>query len=978
MDGNSFLNMIWPMTGPYLLAIPRQFTNKEGKLISYHEHASFDTPEEAYAIALDASDSGENVFFALGSVKELILNERGKLGKGNRTHSNIKELRAFWLDIDVKADNKDAYPSQKEAFVALKGFVKAMALPAPYVVSSGAGLHVYWPLTEGLDGDKWFHYASILKQITKTHGLRADPSRTSDRSSILRVPDTMNRKPHRAELPVTVAVTGVITTTEDFLKKLAFIASNKGVAPAAPRKAGSITVDSSVAAANEAAANTFTPPHPLKVIGRCDHLKWQFDNASEVAQSLWYDAIGVLRYCISGEKACHVFSSKDTARYDADAVDAKINQHQAGGYKPTTCAKFEEDGSEQCRTCRWRGKVRSPIALGSVAEEAVAPKMVALVQGEKVETELPPPPFPWRRVMNQSGTHARIVHDLVKEKDGNESTEEITIYDYDVYPYALVYDEAIKGYTASLKHWLPMEGWADMTINLCDVQDERKVKAALGHIGILPTTEENAKKLGSYMRAYIAELQKTVRASVLWSQLGYKGEDKFIAPGKVITAAEITDCEISSNVSLACNEYTGARGTLEEWIEVAKAYEKPECVSLQFSMLTAFAAPLMPLTNFSGAIVAAIGEKGCGKTSASWLGNAAFGHKKMADITDRDTGNALYAKLGTLCNLLITFDEATLLDGETLSSLAYAINQGHGKNRLDRNSQFKERLNWGTLMLMTTNKSPHTVLGALKDDASAEAVRIFQYYVPPNTLTKEFADAIFDKLNYNYGHAGPIYMQEVLRTRQQVIDRIKFWIREVDRLANVTSGERFWSAVPAVVLAAVEITNRLGLTNYDVARLLNFAVTVITAMRVNVVEDTGTSIGTLADYFNTNLRNTLVVGPAAGGTLSGVKHPPSAELRIRVDDAIGRAFLDRVGIRNYCVAKGVDPGSLREELKVMGVLIDDNHKIVLGKGTTFKSAQTRCWEIDMNHHAMTGVAGFVTMSQPTSAAVIPMAGRKVP
>jgi hypothetical protein len=112
--------------------------------------------------------------------------------------------------------------------------------------------------------------------------------------------------------------------------------------------------------------------------------------------------------------------------------------------------------------------------------------------------------------------------------------------------------------------------------------------------------------------------------------------------------------------------------------------------------------------------------------------------------------------------------------------------------------------------------------------------------------------------------------------------------------------------------------------------------------------------------------------------LSGVKHPPSAELRIRVDDAIGRAFLDRVGIRNYCVAKGVDPGSLREELKVMGVLVDDNHKIVLGKGTTFKSAQTRCWEIDMNHHAMTGVAGFVTMSQPTSAAVIPMAGRKIP
>lgn len=984
MDGNSFLKMIWPLQGPYLLALPKSYTDKDGKLVSYHNHYAFDTVEAAYEAALFAVHEEENVFFALGAVKELFRKPSGALeSKGNRTKANIRALRAFWLDIDVKPNEAKAYPTQRAAVEALAGFVKDLALPKPYLVSSGAGLHVYWPLTDELDSDKWYHYASLLKQITNTYGLRADPSRTSDQASILRVPDTLNRKPDRPILPVKVAREGEITDTDTFLKKIAFIASTRNLQAKPSRKTSEINVSGSlaesIATANEAMANTFTPPHPLKVIQRCDHLKWQFDNAAEVPQPLWYSALGVLRYCINGEKVCHTFSQRDTGRYDADSVDRKIAQHKAGGYKPTTCAKFEEDGAEQCRTCRWRGKVKSPIGLGSVAEEAIAPQMVQLVQGEKVTSELPPPPFPWKRLMNTEGTHARIVYDLVKEKDGNESMEEVAVYDYDVYPTCLTYDEAIKGYVATVKHYLPMEGWADMTINLSDVQDERKIKAALAHIGILPATDEKAKALGNYMRAYIAELQKTVRANVLWSQLGYKGEDKFIAPGKVITATEITDCAVSPNVSHACNTHVDAKGTLAEWIEVAKAYEKPECVSLQFSAMTAFAAPLMALTNFSGAIVAAIGEKGCGKTSASWLGNAAFGHKKMADITDRDTGNSLYARLGTLCNLLITFDEATLLDGETLSSLAYAINQGHGKSRLDRNAQFKETLNWATLMLMTTNKSPHTVLGGLKNDASAEAVRIFQYYVPPNTLTKEFADYIFDKLNHNYGHAGPLYMQEVLRTRQDVVERIKFWIREVDRVANVTSGERFWSAVPAVVLTATEITNRMGLTNYDIAGLLAFAVNVVNAMRTNVVEDTGTAVGAVADYFNTNLRNTLVVGATAGSTLVTVRHPPSAELRVRVDDGLGRAYIDRVSIRSYCLTKGIDPGTLREELRVMGVLIDDDRKVVLGKNTSFKSVQTRCWELDMNHSALTGVAGFVSAaSVPTPASsVVPITGKKV-
>lgn len=478
------------------------------------------------------------------------------------------------------------------------------------------------------------------------------------------------------------------------------------------------------------------------------------------------------------------------------------------------------------------------------------------------------------------------------------------------------------------------------------------------------------------MRGYIAELQKKAAAQTIYSQLGWKDDkDTFVAPGLVISATDVTPCTVSHNVNHACNKWVEPRGDLEVWKDIAAAYDKPECVSLQFTAATGFASVLMSMTNFRGAIVAAVGEKGCGKTTASWLANTVFNHKHMGDITDRDTGNALYAKLGALHNLLGTYDESTRLDGDTLSSLAYAINQGQGKNRLDRNAQFRENVgDWALMLLMTTNKSPQSILGAYSSDSSAEAVRIFQYTVPPNTLTKEYADTCFDRMNNNFGLAGPIFIQEVLRTKDAVSERLKYWIREIDQLAHVSSGERFWSAVPACVVTAVEICNRLGLLAYDVQGLVAFSVRTINNMRLNVMENVGTPVGTLSDYFNANLRNTLIVGAIPGGSGNITRHSPSAELRIRIDDGLARAYIDCTHIRHFCVDKGVDFPTLREELKLAGILVDDARKIVLGKGTNLKSVQTRCWEIDMAHSAMTGVADFV---KDVANNIVHLPGKKV-
>ena len=133
-----------------------------------------------------------NVYFACAKYKD---------PKEGRIQPNGDIIKAFWIDVDCGLGKP--YADQAEGLSALKEFCAKVRLPLPTIVNSGRGIHAYWRLTTVVDRLQWKPVAERLKALCEEHEFFADPTRTADNASILRVPETFNFK-NEEGLPVEI------------------------------------------------------------------------------------------------------------------------------------------------------------------------------------------------------------------------------------------------------------------------------------------------------------------------------------------------------------------------------------------------------------------------------------------------------------------------------------------------------------------------------------------------------------------------------------------------------------------------------------------------------------------------------------------------------------------------------------------------------------------------------------------------------
>jgi AAA domain len=176
LDTTQFLDAVLPHAGRRCIATT--IAGKDGMAHAWGDANSWAADE---ALRAD-SRPGVQVFHACA----------GYGVDNSRKGDNVVAVRSFWLDVDVGRGKP--YPDVGAAAQALVIFCQALALPKPMVVSSGRGLHAYWPLTADITPDQWRRTARLLKAAVAASGLDADPARTSDIASILRPPGTHHKK----------------------------------------------------------------------------------------------------------------------------------------------------------------------------------------------------------------------------------------------------------------------------------------------------------------------------------------------------------------------------------------------------------------------------------------------------------------------------------------------------------------------------------------------------------------------------------------------------------------------------------------------------------------------------------------------------------------------------------------------------------------------------------------------------------------
>lgn len=812
MDTIQFLESVLGDEGYYCLFA----ANKSTKQLTQKFYTSLNEVVQN-ANALDSQ--GYDAYFALGTFGT----------DKDRTAQNVKQLRALFLDIDC-GEKKD-YPTQKDGIVALQRFCKALHLPKPLMVNSGRGVHVYWRLENPVSVDEWLPVAERLKASCTAHGFNCDAVVTADAARILRLPQTHNHKdtpPKPTHLlgqfvppPVNLAsfnkllVTATPSTETLFpLAKLNGIEFKDALGDklAGNRQARFRTILKKTAEGNG-----------------CEQLKIIATDQENIDEPLWRAGLSIANECVDAEKGMRAISAKHPQYNEAEAL-AKMRRI-AGPY---LCDRFNEYNPDICSNCKHWGKIKTPIMLGSEVIEATAEDNVVRLapENDPVVGEL--------LLANDSDTGVAVIPSLpkpyfrgknggvyVREHDEEGNAIDAMIYKHDLYVISRIYDEE-EGESVVFRLHLPRDGMREFTVAMTALVSGMEAVKELSYYGVV-ITQQNQRNVMGYIMTWVNELQESTLARNARRQFGWTKDHKSFVLGEeeYTRSGDILENPPSS-VTMQYFPLFERRGTFEGWKQAMEFYNEPGMEIHQLVICAGFGSILMEFIDN----VAAAGlhlystGSGHGKTTALFANNSIWGDYSRLTVQAEDTMAFAMHRGEVYKNLPLNVDEITNKDPDLLSDFVLQVTHGSQRGRMQGNAN-KERLRgepWSLLTVTTGNVSLVERVSMYKRSIRAEAQRILEVNVDKIEFTsKAVTDDFNQLLANNFGHAGPLFVQDVLRnydTVKKIVGQVQ---NRVDTSFGLASQNRFWSAWLTCSLAGGVLAKQWGLLPFDTARMFTAA-----------------------------------------------------------------------------------------------------------------------------------------------------------
>lgn len=890
-----------------------------------------------------------------------------------RSHDNALAARSLWLDVD--AGPGKPYPTRFDAAERARDFVRNAGLPWPVFVSSGNGLHLYWPLLSDVEPERWVALARGLRRLAAHHAFHTDPVRTADISSILRTPGTTNRKGAEARPVVCEQLDGPYRI-EDFKSleqgsQLGYDAPRSQPRPSIPAIEAPRHLQRNTPARISEASNSigaFAPTSSNQIADCCEQVA-QLRNRSVRREPVFHAILGVLAFASDGAEQAHRWSEGDP-EYAYEDMQARIERKKelSGA---TTCEHFHGLEPAICNRCPHYGKIKSPIVLGyaptAEAQGTTPTVSQPIARSSDVATSSLDDSSPTIASLPKLPKHFEWGKDLslnfvTEHPDGTPNPSKISqdpIFLADV-----ASAEKAGDYNFVFRQFFTITGWKTITI------------AAVTFIG--PGGKAEMARLGAnihhyepfvlYVREAWDEFRRNRKDTVRYDQYGWK-DDAFLYGATLYTPAGNVAVSGSKEIHTrnqwigpGCNAKADPTVGLTRWSKSASKLFSRGCEAQSVCLLASFAAPLMRFQSADegGAIVSVVTRlSGTGKTTALAAAASVWGDRHGLSLTNDDNRVAKFLTLAALGNLPVVYDEIQTHDPLVVREFVINFTNGRDKQRGDRSGQHVLHSGtWQTILISASNSSlQETLAHTSKADAPAKRVLEMPFETPAE-LSTTIGDHLKNELIKNAGFAGKAYIEYLVKptTVEWLKKELPAKAEEVQKLCNLRHEHRFWTRTISAIIVAGVIVDQLGLVAFDPDRIAQWLINQFTVNEsqfdVEYTKEKG-AVDELAEFLAKEQTNFMVMAQEAKGNIMHPQYQPRGRISGTFYNNTRTLVISEQVLMDYCIKEEKPFNQWIADLKRIGVVTSTSRRD-LAAGTLMPGAPIRVIVVNMGHEMMGG------------------------
>lgn len=881
---------------------------------------------------------------------------------GSRTAANASHIQSLFVDIDCnhKLDipdaagviNPKAYPSAKRAVKALSEFLAVTGLDTlgqPWMVSSGGGVHAYWPLTAPVAIEDWKPVAENFKSLCAQHKLGIDNTVTADPARVMRLPGSTNTgvkgvKQVRGATQARVVSSGGRFELEAFAKivrekligrtyedKQPAALSIPGKRPTnAPKTAQPLFETAGTA------HTSFKRILKRTVAGTgCGQLQHYMENAQDDGmEPLW-------RGLLSWAKCCETDGWKSAQRlsalhpYEPERLTAKWVEIKG----PYACSKMDSENPGICGKCPHFGKITNPLALGRMLPEDTASREVELPNALRPVSGSPAEVTPVRMIRPDAPKHYGYVKGggvfakvKTKDADGDETERDIPILPHDLFVVRTLRSEGL--HTTHFLYNRP-DGAVDVLLPQRATVTKDEVLKVLAEQNVLSIQAGFTDKLlFEYVRACVTEAHKS-KAIDVPAHGGWQMDNTYVHGGKIFSANALP-LPLPMPGLENINNAMIPQGTLDLWKRFMEMMVRKELYDILAIFLVSAGAPLMRFTGISGITFHFTSRaSGTGKSLGLDAAASIWGQPTRYRVSRDTSPVAMQQRLGLLNSTPLITDEITQKnrneDMEWLPSFLFDMAEGKGKERMEAGSN-KERINttyWNTVAMLTSNNPAVDYLTGTRAHSSEGELRRLLELVMEKPLEWGPGEVeIVKSLQNNCGHLGPILIQYMVDNFDAVAALTSESVRLLSARLGASGDERYWMAGIGCALTAGMLLSK-GHTG-ALPLPLKPIEAVFRKMLDGMREHTRSGVRTAADVLGMFVRENygsfvsiLYVDSkptVAGDSLDLTQNRSLARLKImgRVERGLRHEeadiFIEERVIRAFCAAKSFGYDSFRTEI----------------------------------------------------------------